>query len=125
MDTTQLNNGKHFFGKYTDFAEYQGWFVGSFFPDGHPCKTDQVEVLYREHKQGDVCSPHYHSHKIELLIILEGKAKYTVNGNKIVLSGGDFLFVGVNNIVSGEFLEPTKFFAIHSPSLPKDKTLVK
>lgn len=29
--------------------------------------------------------------------------------------------VDVNNVISGEFLAPTKFFAIHSPSIPTDK----
>jgi quercetin dioxygenase-like cupin family protein len=125
MDTSKLKNGKYFCGRYTDPGQYGGWFVGSFFNDeNHPCKTDQLEVMYKEHVAGDVITPHYHQLKIELLIILEGKAKYIVNGNEIVLGKGDFLFVDVNNIISGEFLESTKIFAIHSPSIVSDKTVV-
>jgi len=48
-----------------------------------------------------------------------------VNGNEVVLGKGDFLFVDVNNIISGEFLEPTKIFVIHSPSIVTDKTVVE
>lgn len=125
LDTSQLNNGKYFCGKYTDPGPYRGWFVGTFFDDeNHPCKTDQLEVLYKEHQAGDKADAHYHKLKVELLIILEGKAKYNVNGNEVILSKGSFLFVDVNNVISGEFLEPTKMFAIHSPSIVTDKTLV-
>lgn len=124
MDTNKLKNGKYFFGKFKDFKETQGWFVGSFFDEGHPCKTDKVEALYREHIEGDVCEAHYHSKKIELLIILEGKAKYNVNGNDVILNGGDFLFVDTNNIISGEYLKDSKIFSIHSPSIPTDKTVI-
>lgn len=97
--------------------------MGSFFDEGHPCKTDKVEALYREHTKGDVCKAHYHSKKIELLIILEGQAKYNVNGNDVMLNGGDFLFVDTNNVIAGEYLKDSKTFSIHSPSIPTDKTL--
>lgn len=81
--------------------------------------------MYEEHLTGDVVAPHYHKVKVELLIILERKACYNVNGNEVVLVKGDFLFVDVNNIISGEFLESTKIFAINSPSDVTDKTVVK
>ncbi len=126
MDTSQLKNGKYFYGQYTDPGQYGGWFVGSFFNDGnHPCKTDQLEILYKEHMAGDVVAPHYHKIKVELLVVLEGKARYNVNGNAVMLGKGDFLFVDINNVVSGEFLEATKIFAIHSPSVVTDKTVVE
>jgi len=125
MDTSKLKNGKYYSGKFTDPGQYGGWFVGSFFENhDHPCKTDQLEIMYKEHKTGDIASPHYHKLKVELIVILNGKAKYNVNGNEIILLSGDFLFVDVNNIISGEFLEPTKIFAIHSPSIVSDKTVV-
>ena len=125
MDTSQLKNGKYFRGQFNDSSHPGGWFVASFFDENNPCKTDQLEIMYKEHVAGDVAAPHYHKLKVELLIILEGKARYTVNGNEVVLGKGDFLFVDVNNIISGEFLEPTKIFAIHSPSIVTDKTVVE
>ena len=125
MDTSKLENGKYHSGKFTDLGEYRGWFVGSFFKDeNHPCKTDQLEVMYMQHEAGEIFAKHYHKLKVELIVVLDGKARYTVNGNDVILSGGDFLFVDVNNIISAEFLEPTKIFAIHSPSIITDKTVV-
>ena len=100
--------------------------MGVFFKDeNHPCKTDQLEVLYKEFQPGDKAEAHYHKLKVELLIVLEGKAKYSVNGNKVILGKGDFLFIDANNVISGEFLEPTKIFAIHSPIIVTDKTFIE
>ncbi|MBU1017314.1 MAG: cupin domain-containing protein [Patescibacteria group bacterium] len=124
MDTSKLKNGKYFYGQYANFSQTRGWFVGSFFEEKHPCKTDVVEACYHEHKKGDVVEPHYHKLKVELFIILEGKAIYTVNDKEVMLNKGDFIFVGVNNVVSIKFLEITKVFAIHSPSIPGDKVVV-
>lgn len=66
----------------------------------------------------------YHEEKIELLLILEGHAKYKINGTEVELRGGDYLFIDVKNVTEGEFLAPSKIFAIHSPSLPTDKVVV-
>ena len=124
MNISQVRNGKYFLGQYNKLNDYGGWFVGSFFEGGHPCKTDNVEVLYKEHKPGDICKPHFHKQKVELLIMIEGEARYVVNDNEVILKSGNFLFVDVNNIISGEFLKPSKIFAIHSPSIVTDKVEV-
>lgn len=125
MNTNQPKNNKYFLGKYTDPGDFKGWFVGSFFNDEHPCKTDKIEVLYKEHVKGDIQKLHYHKEKIELIIMIEGSAKYNVNGKDVFLESGSFLFVDVNNIISGEFLKPSKIFVMHSPSIPADKILVE
>lgn len=124
MDTNQLNNGKYFVGKYTNFEERKGWFIGSFFDENHPCKTDKVEVQYKEQKAGHVCKKHYHQKKVEILLILEGKAVFTINDTRVDLKTGDFLFIDTNNITLGEFIEDTKYFTIHAPSIPDDKVKV-
>jgi len=124
MNTSQLKNGKYFFGKYKSSNKHKGWFIGSFLDKDHPCKTDKVEVLYRELKKGDTDEPHFHKSKIEVVIVIKGKIKFKVNGKAIVLRTGDYLFLDKNNIVSSEFLESTKIFVIHSPSIPNDKTIV-
>jgi hypothetical protein len=72
MDTSQLKNGKYFLGRYTNPGEFKGWQIGSFLDEGHPCKTDKIELLYKEHVAGDIEKPHYHKEKIELIIMLEG-----------------------------------------------------
>lgn len=115
---------KYYLGEFKDQEKHKGWFVGSFFEKDHPCKTDYIEILYKEHKEGDTVDPHFHKKKIELLIMLNGKAEYKVNGKRFILESGKFLFVDVNNVISGEFVKPSKLFAIHSPSIPTDKYLV-
>jgi len=121
MNTSKLGNGKYFLGKFNKPNDYRGWFIGTFFKGSHPCKTDDLEVLYREHTKGDICKPHYHRKKVEVLIMLEGKARYTVNDKEVILENGLFLFVDANNVIAGEFLKPSKVFAIHSPSITTDK----
>ena len=59
--------------------------------------------------------------KIELIIILDGEAKYFINNNLIILKKGDFLFVDVNNMVEAKFEKKCELLAIHSPSIPTDK----
>jgi quercetin dioxygenase-like cupin family protein len=124
MDRSQLKNDKYFLGQYIGANDYKGWFVGSFFKEGHPGKTDKIEILYKEHVPGDIEKPHYHQEKVELIIMLEGKAKYQINDNEVLLEKENFLFIDVNNVIQGEFLESSKIFVIHSPSIPTDKTLV-
>ncbi|MDD4333041.1 MAG: hypothetical protein PHT51_02915 [Patescibacteria group bacterium] len=125
MNTEQLKNNKYFLGCYTDPGAFNGWQIGSFFPENHPCRTDMVELLYKEHAAGDTEKPHYHKQKIELIIMLEGQAKYNVNGKDVLLENSNFLFVDTNNVIYGEFLKPSKIFVVHTPSLPKDKTLIE
>jgi quercetin dioxygenase-like cupin family protein len=124
MDTSKLKNGKYYSGKFAEAGQYRGWFLGSFLDKEHHAKTDQLEAMYFEHMAGEIYAEHYHKQKVELIIVIDGKAKYTVNGNEIMLNSGDFLFVDVNNVIAAEFIEKTKLFAIHSPSIVTDKFIV-
>ena len=125
IDLKKLGNGKVFAGKMTDFEKTRGWFVGSFFEEGNNCKTEKIEVLHVNHKQGDHCKKHYHQEKIELNIILEGEANYLVNDKLYVLKKGDFIFVDVNNTVEAKFEKDCEMLSIHSPSIPSDKVVVE
>jgi len=125
MDISKLKNGKYFAGKMSDFKDTRGWFVGSFFEEGNPCKTDNLEILYTFHEKGHICKKHYHQKKIEINIILKGKVNYWVNNKPNLLNAGDFIFIDVNNVVMGEFLEDCETLSIHSPSIPNDKVVVE
>ena len=117
-----FKNGKYYIGPYKKgFEKRKGWFLGSFFEEENPLKNEQIEICHTTHEKGEIIKPHYHEKKVEVLIIIKGRACYTVNGKKFILRSGDFLFADVNNVIEGEFLVPTEIFAIHSPSLPKDK----
>jgi len=123
MNINKLKNNKFYFGKLKNLEEHQGWIVGSFYDKDDPRKCDFMEIVYREHKAGDTSPPHYHKKKVELLIMLKGKAEYQINDKKIKLASGDYFFADVNNVISGKFLESSKIIAIHSPSIPGDKKL--
>ena len=116
--------GKYFLGNINEKNEYGNWFVGSFLEEGHPCKTDKVEFLHRVVEKGHVCKPHYHEEKLEILIMLKGKAKYKINDDELMVTEGNFIFIDVNNVIQVEFLEDSQIIVIHSPSLPKDKVVV-
>lgn len=124
MNITELKNGKYFVGSYSKNAAKNGWFVGSFFDKNHPCRTEKVEVQYKEQKAGHICKKHYHQKKVEILLILEGRAVFTINDAMAEVKAGDFLFVDINNIITGEFMEDTKYFTIHAPSITDDKVKV-
>jgi quercetin dioxygenase-like cupin family protein len=112
---------KYFVGSYKDFSDRKGWFIGDFFENDNPLKTDKVEVMYREHNTGDHVALHKHEHKVEVLVLVQGKAKYVLDGQENVLTSGMFLFAHPGTVISGEFLEKSEVFAIHSPSITTDK----
>ncbi|MFH0739630.1 MAG: cupin domain-containing protein [bacterium] len=125
MGNLEFKNNKYFAGNWVEAGkDHRGWFLGSFFEEGSPLKTENVEVFYCEHNAGDMCNAHYHQEKVEVIILLEGMAKYSVNGNENTLKSGDFLFVDVNNVIEGEYFEASKIISIHSPSIPSDKVVV-
>ena len=121
MNTKKLHNNKYFVGSYKEFEKTKGWFIGSFFDDDNNCKTDKIEIQYKEQPVGHICKKHYHEHKVEIMLMLEGKAVYTINNKAVEIKAGQFIFMDVNNVTRGEFLENSKYFAIHAPSIPTDK----
>lgn len=122
MDTSQIKNGKYYHGNYTEPNEYRGWFCGTFMKSNHPGKTDKLEVKYTEHKCGDAEKPHYHRKMIELIIMLEGKARFQVNDEEFLIQKNNFVFIDRNNIISIQFLEDSKILAIHTPSLTEEES---
>jgi len=125
MDKNKLGNGKFFSGRMTDFEKTRGWFLGSFFEEGHPCKTDDLEIQFTKHEKGHICKKHYHQKKIEVNIMLKGRANYCINDKIILVKAGDFIFIDVNNVVKAEFLENCETISIHSPSISTDKVVVE
>jgi len=88
----KLQNNKYFAGKFDgdQFKKYRYWFLGDFFEDGHPCKTDKVEVGYLKFRKGDFRPAHYHEKKMEVTIMFKGKMKNIVNGKEVIISSGGF-----------------------------------
>lgn len=125
MANLPFQNHKFTYGKYDNsHSKFNGWFLGDFLEKDNPAKTAQIEVLYREIEKGYIDPAHCHPHKIELILLLEGKAEFTINDKKIILNSSEFIFIEKNNVITAEFLEKSKIFALHSPSLPKDKIVI-
>lgn len=74
MDLAQFKNNKYYLGKFDQSNQFEGWFVGSFWAMIIPVKRARSRFfIYNEHQPGDICQPHYHQQKIELLLMLDGK----------------------------------------------------
>ena len=112
---------KYIKGQFQNNPESRGWFVGDFFPSDHPAKTDKFEIGFYERKKGYEMELHMHEQKVELIIIIKGKAEYQIDGDNIELNDGDYLFMQTHAKISAVFLEDTQLFALHAPSIPKDK----
>lgn len=105
------------------FEKSNGWFVGSFLPEGF-AKTNDVELKYFNHIAGEKFDFHKHNKKIEIGIILSGKMKLIVNNEEFIVESGQFWFAEKGEVVMQEFLEKTEGFAIHAPCVPSDKEIV-
>ena len=60
IDTNVIQNGKYYSGSFKGYDETKGWFIGSFLSEDNPCKSEKIEVMYKEHKVGDTSKKHLH-----------------------------------------------------------------
>lgn len=103
-------------------AGKRGFLSGAFLLKKHPFYSKNLEVIYREIKPKDKPNRHYHKKTEEFLIVLSGEYQEKVNGKKVVLRKGDFIFLKPK--MKTEFLgakKGTKVICIKTPSLPKQK----
>ncbi len=111
--------------KVEDHKNTRGWLCGQFFPDEDLFKTDQLEVKFSTMLPGETAPKHFHPIGDELLIILDGKMTVTFDGNTHLLTKNDYVFIQAGSVESiDEVIEPVKFIAIRTPSVPNNKTIV-
>jgi mannose-6-phosphate isomerase-like protein (cupin superfamily) len=125
MNKTQKPNSLYYKGDYKTDKKHRGWFIGPFLEDGNPCKTNLLEIIYKEHTAGSEVEHHYHEKKDEILILLEGKAEYKLNDDPVIIHAGEFIYIHPGVKISGVFLEASKIIAIHAPAIPGDKQIVR
>jgi len=87
-----------------------GWFVGNFEPTAY--KTDQFEVSYKLHFQGEIYPKHYHTKVTEINYLIEGSM--IVHGQK--LESGDIFTFHPYEIADPEFLTDCKIICVKTPS---------
>lgn len=119
-----MNNKNFVHAPYNTTNANSGWFIGSFLDKTDPNFSSDFEICYKEFKAGKVIKPHYHAEKIELIILLEGLAKFSLDGKEIEINAGEYLYIQPKTTTSAEFIEDSKLFFLHSPSLPKDKIVI-
>jgi len=102
--------------KFTDMKG--GWFVGNFEPTAY--KTDQFEVSYKIHPQGEQWGLHYHEVVKEINLLMHGKMK--IQGKE--LNAGDIFIIEPYEIADPEFIEDCHIICVKTPSV-NDKIVVK
>lgn len=125
MNKIQKPNALYYKGNYKTNQKHRGWFIGPFLEDGQPCKTDLLEIIYKEHIKGARVEHHYHEKKNEILILLEGQAEYKLNDDSVIINAGEFIYVHPGVRISGVFLKDSKIIAIHAPAISGDKQIIR
>tara|TARA_R110001592_G_scaffold339310_1_gene626991 strand:+ start:3739 stop:4062 length:324 start_codon:yes stop_codon:yes gene_type:complete len=96
-----------------DFTK--GWFVGNFEPS--LIKTNDVEVGYKEYKQGDKESRHYHKIATEITVIIKGE----VLMNNIKYKQGSVIEIPAGEVTNFECLLDAKTLVVKYPGASNDK----
>ena len=106
-----------------NYSSTKDWICGQFFDEGNIVKNDNLEVKLSTMLPGFTEPVHFHPHGTEVVIILEGKVTFQLNGVSKVLTDGDFIFI--TNKVKEAVIEvhnPTKYIVVRTPSVPDNKT---
>lgn len=112
-------------GNVFDGKGQNGWFYGSFMPDGIQ-KDQRVEIKVAKLNKSFTSKPHYNKTSTKIDIIWQGQAIWEVDGKEIKMSSGDYLIippktkVSVKEVLSNEMIVQT----VRIPSIPNDKVLV-
>jgi quercetin dioxygenase-like cupin family protein len=111
--------GKYKVGQVSDFAKTKGWFFGHF-ADDELLKSDAVEVALQNisHKKASPQDKHLHKNSVEINIVVSGKIKISINGEKITLGKGEFYIIWPETIVDEvEAEQNTELIVVRSPSV--------
>lgn len=106
----------------------RGWFIGDF--DDSAFRTEDAEVCFAIHKEGETPRPHVHKVATEITAIIEGKVMITAyeyprpTRTVYIFEAGDIFVVPPYTAVAPEILEDTKAIVVKVPSVPGDKYFV-
>lgn len=99
-----------------DFGQMKGgWFIGNFEPTA--LKTEDFEVCWKLHKQGEFWPRHYHRVATEYNLLVEGKMRI----KDAVLEAPCIFVLQPNEVADPEFLEDCKIVIVKTPSVIGDK----
>jgi hypothetical protein len=103
----------------TDTAETRGWLLGHFRPGGDARRSDDVEVKWAVHAQGEQRAAWVEGERRSTLVLLvSGRFRIELPGREVVLAKqGDYVvFHGVGHSWYAE--EPSVVVVIRWPSIP-------
>jgi len=95
-----------------------GWFVGNFEPSAY--KTDQFEVSYKFHSQGEKWDFHYHTQITEINYLVKGQMMI----QNTLLNTGDIFVLEPYEIADPEFITDCELVVVKTPSA-NDKMIFK
>ena len=92
-----------------------GWFVGNFEPTAY--KTDQFEVSYKIHKEGEKWPAHYHKAATEINYLISGQMTI----QKKTLKSGDIFILYPYEVADPTFQTECRLIVVKTPGKPDDK----
>ncbi len=105
--------------KISRLEDYKGgWFVGNFEPTAF--QTEQFEICYKFHKQGEQWETHYHKEGTEINLLVEGEM--TIQNKKLV--SGDIFIIYPWEVADPVFTKDCTVLIIKTPSKPGDKFII-
>jgi mannose-6-phosphate isomerase-like protein (cupin superfamily) len=115
-------------GNYADDSRRgvnDGWIVGTFMEVG-PRQTGDVEIKYWEYGDGPTGHLTKESGIIEVTFILKGKVVAEVDGDRFILSAGDYIVIQPNtrNNTVVEILSDAIGLTVKAPSIPTAKKII-
>ena len=103
--------------KVINCNSYNGWFVGNFKPN--LIASEELEFGYKKIPAGTDPDFHYHKHKTEYTILIEGKIELQFNKQIITPIATIILYPNEKN--DQHFIEDSLILIINTPSKTGDK----
>jgi len=108
--------------------KYRGWVLGHFINEDSPFKTQNVEVKWGVHKEGESkANVEANDTASSLAVLIRGKfaLSFPAQDKNITLENeGDYVFYGPDTPHSWQVLEDCLVITIRWPSIPKDQKVV-
>jgi hypothetical protein len=95
-----------------------GWYIGNFSPSAY--NTEDFEVCYKKHSQGEIWDQHYHKAGTEINFLISGKMKIQDR----IINSGDIFVIPPYEIADPEFLEDCQLIIVKTPSRTEDKYVI-
>jgi uncharacterized protein YjlB len=117
---------KYIVGKVRDVTKTKGWFFGHFM-DQELLQSDLVDIAWQEGKEVNTdANKHYHTGTVEINVMIAGSASFTLNGQPVTVSNGDFYIIWPETVIDKwQASKDAQFIVIRAPSIPNGGKVVQ